>query len=1143
MTHTKTKIFISYARKDGHILAHKLQRDLSEQGFEVWLDTTGIDGNRGWSTAIEDAIENCNVALALLSQGSSVSEICHAEHLRCLQKDKQVIPVKIHTDVEIPNYLKNINYHDFTTTGQYADSLAQLVDAISDGTIANTPARTLNFSEHSDEIERHNLLTASPEWMNKKERKFYGDSAYIDELELAIQAYNDPLEPDEIIRLVQLTTARQVVNARIDVYTDKMLVALVRLGREQEAIYHARLRTDAIKRFDGLFAIWQASKSERVTVSELMQVADRKLAHRPPYELTQLGIALAHANDPRADDCFKKARENILSIQNTAEIRFQSQARTQFAEALVQAGHLDEARQFADTLQYFENKEHVLSVLASSFAHAGRFEEARELADTIPSGSSQIRALSQIANALSHADNPGADDAFQYVRVMVDNIDQYYRDSALNALAKGLAEAKRFDEAREIIDAIQDKDGFSKSFALHQLATALIQANRFDEVREVADSIQDASRKAEALTQLTNALVQAHRFDEAREVADSIQSAYGKAGVVTQLFTELAQADDLGADDAFQYALTIANTIQYASPKADSLSKLAIALAQIDAQGADNIFRHAREVAHTIRDDYDAYRNAVALSRLASTLTLADAPRASDIFQLARETANSIRDASRKVSVLSELGIENAETNKPYADEAFKHAREVIESIRGGYGISKKDDALRQHTTMLVRAQRFDEAREVADTIKGVSRKVDTLRELAIALAQVNDPRTYDTFQDALSIANTIQHANAKDDTLRKLAITLAQISMPRPYDTFQHARDIADTIQDASRKADALRELAIALAQVNDPRTYDALQDAHQVAYSIQYPSFQADALRKLAIAFDHINDPRAGDTFQDALDIAKTIPHASTKTNNLREIAIALVQSNDPRADEAFQHAHDAAKIIQDDYRKADTLTKLITVLARNRRYDQALAVAESIQRDHLKADALCKLATTLTQVDDPRADEAFQHVQTFADTIHDSYDKGDVQRKLAIALAQAYRFDQAQEIIYNIRDGYRIANVLSELTKALIQAHHFDQAQEVALTIPEAYLRDSARHQLASALALNNKLKKSISALGLRNLDTYITFLCEWQTVLTDLHPNESKLWQRMILASLEIVCWVRKDYEPIRDIFRASVEDND
>ncbi|HRF99217.1 MAG TPA: toll/interleukin-1 receptor domain-containing protein, partial [Aggregatilineales bacterium] len=64
------RIFISYARKDGRDLALRLQKSLAEFGYEVWLDTSEIDGGDSWGASIETAIDGCHTLLALMSSAS-----------------------------------------------------------------------------------------------------------------------------------------------------------------------------------------------------------------------------------------------------------------------------------------------------------------------------------------------------------------------------------------------------------------------------------------------------------------------------------------------------------------------------------------------------------------------------------------------------------------------------------------------------------------------------------------------------------------------------------------------------------------------------------------------------------------------------------------------------------------------------------------------------------------------------------------------------------------------------------------------------------------------------------------------------------------------------------------------------------------
>ena len=112
-----TSIFISYSRKDGSDLARRLHRDLEQRGFKVWLDTREIYGGANWPTETEQAIDGCDVMVALLTTGSYVSEICRAEQMRALRYQKCVIPLRAQTGAEIvPLQLEPKNYRDFTAS-------------------------------------------------------------------------------------------------------------------------------------------------------------------------------------------------------------------------------------------------------------------------------------------------------------------------------------------------------------------------------------------------------------------------------------------------------------------------------------------------------------------------------------------------------------------------------------------------------------------------------------------------------------------------------------------------------------------------------------------------------------------------------------------------------------------------------------------------------------------------------------------------------------------------------------------------------------------------------------------------------------------------------------------------------------------
>src|SRR5271166_1829087 len=115
-----SRVFLSYARKDGAALAQRLQKDLKEQGFDAWLDTERIKGGATWSNVIEHALDDAEFVLALMTSGSYVSEICRAEQLRALRKDKCVVPLMAQSGADVPLHLEAKNYRDFTADSRYA---------------------------------------------------------------------------------------------------------------------------------------------------------------------------------------------------------------------------------------------------------------------------------------------------------------------------------------------------------------------------------------------------------------------------------------------------------------------------------------------------------------------------------------------------------------------------------------------------------------------------------------------------------------------------------------------------------------------------------------------------------------------------------------------------------------------------------------------------------------------------------------------------------------------------------------------------------------------------------------------------------------------------------------------------------------
>src|ERR1022692_1535736 len=97
-----TRLFISYAHRDGGGLAARLLSDLQTLGFDVWLDRLRLKGGDLWTNEIEDALDRAQVVLALLSAGSFTSDTCRAEQGWSLDTGKCVIPLRVPSDCRVP---------------------------------------------------------------------------------------------------------------------------------------------------------------------------------------------------------------------------------------------------------------------------------------------------------------------------------------------------------------------------------------------------------------------------------------------------------------------------------------------------------------------------------------------------------------------------------------------------------------------------------------------------------------------------------------------------------------------------------------------------------------------------------------------------------------------------------------------------------------------------------------------------------------------------------------------------------------------------------------------------------------------------------------------------------------------------------
>ena len=121
----------------------------------MWLDTNRIRGGASWGREIEQALNDCDVLVAVLTPASYVSEICRAEQIWALDEGKVVIPVLAAAGTPVPIHLKGRQWR------KYPEQQAELLDDIAGGVAAIPASRPLRYDTVPNLPQNH-LIREKP---------------------------------------------------------------------------------------------------------------------------------------------------------------------------------------------------------------------------------------------------------------------------------------------------------------------------------------------------------------------------------------------------------------------------------------------------------------------------------------------------------------------------------------------------------------------------------------------------------------------------------------------------------------------------------------------------------------------------------------------------------------------------------------------------------------------------------------------------------------------------------------------------------------------------------------------------------------------------------------------------------------------
>ncbi len=136
-------IFISYSHKDKDY-AFSLHQQLSEQGFDAWIDHR-LDYGSQWPHEIQKQLDGCDAFIIILSHNAYQSEWVQSELQRAKRKQKPIFPLLLNGD-EPWLSLETTQFYDVRNGGLpdlkfFKDLRKTIADAQSARTLKSTPTK------------------------------------------------------------------------------------------------------------------------------------------------------------------------------------------------------------------------------------------------------------------------------------------------------------------------------------------------------------------------------------------------------------------------------------------------------------------------------------------------------------------------------------------------------------------------------------------------------------------------------------------------------------------------------------------------------------------------------------------------------------------------------------------------------------------------------------------------------------------------------------------------------------------------------------------------------------------------------------------------------------------------------------------
>ncbi len=991
-------------------------------------------------------------------------------------------------------YLKAINIDLQSLHNKLIESYQQIYPkgwhtAKSDGYFFEHLAYHLIESARKEEL--YQLLTQSQDWMNVKFQNCMGDSAYLSDIQLALDSMHDPLSPQEILVLVQLQTAYRVVHQRSDRYSSGYYApALVWLGRKDEVLGYARLYSDTGRKFTTLANTYKTMcEKGEIDLDLLYEVwqAARKIEDIQ-HRVGALGLVASELYKSQNDDFDNAFSEAINWAEQIDNKQNKTRSYISLANSLCQMGLRERAVEI-----YTQAKEIALSMddhqqntIIPHELYKSEIEDLQwkvillcDIVNSLWQEKFQVEAINTLEEAQKLSDES---------QVIIDGLQNYLTDNIY---------LKEIDYA-DLFNILQNPSLFTQE----ELELAQIQMSTKFNLASIENFIEINSHTQQSVKlHLCQSLALMNEFDIAKSIVEEINDEWFKNSALMTLVLNLAR------DKRFTQAKIVSQSSNKITEKINLLCIIAESISKDEIVGdnlqSNTIFTEVENLIDT--ETLDRFEKDLSLYFLSTYLARSN----SNFLEQAETYALEIVDISQQSSALVEIARALAVSNQ------FGKAETTIEKFKDS---QQRADSLAQLVITLVKANRETQALNIFEKARNINIESNnffnisaTLRCVAIWLSKHGyNQQSKFAFNKAQLLLSDVRDTKTFNIESFWLALSFVKASL------FDEAEELVQKFKitdEYNLKSEFLYQLSSSLIELGD------LDRAGEVIKQIENKQLQVKAKCQI---YEYLTleglEKEAKQVYIEIENITHEITEPYAMSNAMKDIAVTEAKLK------KYDNAQDISQHIPKDTRM-ECLYEFAKILANFKDFDRAKRIVWEIETDYLQAIALSYIALKESLSQCSNAGSTFAIAEKAAENVKSDWGKSKSLCELASAMYRTGRRADAEDIF---RQAEKIAR------ETLYRFNHPQKKQ----------IRDSRQAEVFQWLS-NSKAEANLykDAFAIFNfpefsksydfysLEQFIINIVNWSDTFEQV---ETELARKVLFESMRISGWIYPTWREIHKL---------